>query len=414
MLNWWTGITLWKRVLAGLVLGTALGLAVPELAGSVRWLGDVFVRAIRMLVAPLVLITIAAGVTALGDPKRLGKIGGRALALFALTAASAVCVGMSVGTLVGPGHGADLSGASPQQIAAGKPVSEQLLGIIPTNVVQALASGDMLAIIFFALLLGVGTAIAGERGRPVATFLQSASDVLLIVVRIVMEFAPLGVFGLMANAIATNGTGVFVHVSLLAVCVILGSAIQTLIVHGALVRLIGRLPAWPFFRGSVDAMVVGFSTSSSSATLPVAMTVAERNLGIRSTVVSTVMPLGASLGRDGTAMYVGLLSIFSAQVFGLSLDYGDYLLILLTATMVALGTAPVPSASLFMLTTVLSVIGVSDAHTALIVGFILPFDRLLDMIRTIPNATTNLSVTTVVARLEGELDPAVYHARPEK
>lgn len=412
LLSRWTGIALWKRVLLGLIAGVAIGLLAPHAVPYLGWVGTIFVRMIRMLVAPLVLVTIAAGVAALGDARRLGTLGGRAIALFALTAASAVCVGMTTGILIGPGIGADLSGAVAQDIGASKPLGEQLLGIVPVNIVKALADGDMLAIIFFALALGIGVLMAGKRAEPVAQMLQSLSDVLLVIVRIVMEFAPIGIFGLIAVAVAGNAASVFVNVGMLAICVVIASAVQSFLVHGLLIRLIARLPAWRFFRGSFDALVVAFSTASSAATLPVAMTVAERNLGIRSAVTSTVLPLGASIGRDGTALYVGLLAVFSAQVFGLQLGMAEYLLILVTATLVALGTAPVPSASLFMLAAVLSVLGVADAQTAMIVGFILPFDRLLDMIRTIPNATTNLTAATLVARWEGEIDTDVNRNRP--
>jgi len=181
-------------------------------------------------------------------------------------------------------------------------------------------------------------------------------------------------------------------------------------VHSLILRLLARLPVLPFFRGIVDALVVAFSTASSGATLPVAMTVAGRNLGVSRPVYSTVLPLGASIGKDGTAMYVGLLSMFGLQAFGVPIDAGVLLLVLLTGSLAAFGTAPVPSASLFMLAAVLSAVGVSPEQTALLVGFVLPFDRLLDMTRTVPSASANLTVATMVARWEGELDEAVYRS----
>jgi Na+/H+-dicarboxylate symporter len=237
--------------------------------------------------------------------------------------------------------------------------------------------------------------------------------VLLKIVGIVMEATPFGVFALIANAIAANGAAVFINVGWLALAVVLGSLFQMTIVHSLLLRLAARLPVLPFFRGIVDALAVAFSTASSSATLPVAMRVAEKNLGIARPVFSTVLPLGASIGKDGTAMYVGLLSMFALQAFGTPLTPAVYALVLLTGALAAFGTAPVPSASLFMLAAVLSAVGVAPEQTALVVGFVLPFDRLLDMTRTVPSASANLTVATTVARWEGELDEAVYRSRPE-
>ena len=409
----WFEVTLWKRVLGALALGVLFGLVWPQATGTFAFIGDLFVRAIRMLVAPIVLVTIASGITTLVDPKRLGSLGARTVGLFALTTAIAVSVGMAVATLIRPGDAAPLGNAAPHLL--GKPVTpyEQLIGIVPPNIFEALAKGDMLALIFVSILLGVGTVVAGEAGKPFAALLQSTSAVLLRIVGIVMEATPFGVFALIANAIAANGAAVFINVGWLALAVVTGSLFQILVVHSLLLRFAARLPVLPFFRGIVDALAVAFSTASSSATLPVAMRVAEKNLGVARPVFSTVLPLGASIGKDGTAMYVGLLSIFALQAFGTPMTLSVYALVLLTGALAAFGTAPVPSASLFMLAAVLSAVGIAPEQTALVVGFVLPFDRLLDMTRTVPSASANLTVATTVARWEGELDEEVYRSRPE-
>ena len=410
----WFAIPLWQRVLGALALGLLFALAWPSATPAVAFMGDLFVRAIRMLVAPIVLVTIAAGITSLADPRKLGSLGARTIGLFAATTAIAVSVGMLVATVIRPGAGAPLGTAAPH--ALGTPVTpyDQLIGIIPLNIVDALAKGDMLALIFVAILFGVGTVLTGEAGKPFATFLQATSAVLLKVVTIVMEATPFGVFALIANAVAANGAAVFVHVGWLALAVIVGSLIQMLVVHSLLLRLVAKLPVLPFFRGIVDALVVAFSTASSGATLPVAMRVSEDNLGISRPVYSTVLPLGASIGKDGTAMYVGLLSLFALQAFGTPLTPSVYLLVLLTGSLAAFGTAPVPSASLFMLAAVLSAVGVPPEQTALVVGFVLPFDRLLDMTRTVPSACANLAVATTVARWEGELDEDIYRSTDDE
>jgi Na+/H+-dicarboxylate symporter len=227
-----------------------------------------------------------------------------------------------------------------------------------------------------------------------------------------MEATPFGVFALIANAVAANGAAVFVHVGWLALAVVLGSLIQIFVVHALMLRFLAKVPLWRFYRGIVDALVIAFSTASSSATLPVAMRVAEDNLGVARAVHSTVLPLGASIGKDGTAMYVGLLSLFALQAFGVPMSAGTYGIVLLSGALAAFGTAPVPSASLFMLAAVLSAVGVAPEQTALVVGFVLPFDRLLDMTRTVPSACANLVVATTVARWEGELDEVVLLERP--
>jgi Na+/H+-dicarboxylate symporter len=412
LLRGWFAIPLWKRVLGALVLGVLLGAFWPEAAPAVQFLGDLFVRAIRMLVVPIVLVTIAAGITQLGDPKRIGGLGGRTIGLFALTTAIAVSVGMAVATLIRPGEGAPIGTATAKPLGDPPTPYEQLIGIIPTNIVEALSKGDMLAIIFVAILLGIGTLLAGEAGKPFANGLQSLTAVLLKIVGVIMEATPFGVFALIANAVAANGAAVFVNVGWLALAVLAGSAVQIIVVHSLILKLLARVPVGRFFRGIIDALAVAFSTASSSATLPVAMRVAERNLGVARPVYGTTLPLGASIGKDGTAMYVGLLSMFALQAFGTPLTPAVYGLVLLTGALAAFGTAPVPSASLFMLAAVLSAVGIPPEQTALVVGFVLPFDRLLDMTRTVPSASANLAVATTVARWEGELDETVLRARP--
>ncbi len=411
-LGLWTEMVLWKRILLALVLGAVVGLLWGEGAMQIKWIGDVFVRLIRMLVIPLVFVTIASGVAALMDPKRLGSIGVKTVALYLLTTAIATALGLALGALVQPGAGADFSGAVPQAVDAGKDVGIQFIEIIPLNPIKAVADGDLLAVIFFAIFLGAGILGVGQKGRPLANLLESASDVMLRMVHYVMELAPFGVFALIAAVMGTSGPQTFISVFSLAACVLAGSLFQSLVVHGAAVRFLAWLPVVPFFRGIMDAVMVAFSTSSSSATLPVAMHVAEKNLGIRPVVVSTVLPLGTTVSMDGTALYIGLLATFTAQAFGYQLDLHHYLLIGVTTVMVAVGTAPVPSASLFMLAGVLTTFGVTAEQTALIVGFILPFDRILDMIRTVPNNTADLAVATVVARWENEIDVEAYKAKP--
>ena len=405
LLRRWFAVPLWQRVLGAMVVGVLLGLLWPAATGAIAFIGELFVRVIRMLVVPIVFISIASGVTALADPRKLGSVGARTVGLFAATTFCAVSIGMIVGLLLEPGQGAALGNAVPHALGEAKSLHDQLIGIVPVNIVQALVEGDMLAIIFFSILFGFGVILAGEAGRPMADLLQSAGQVLFQLVRIVMEITPFGVLALIAKAVADNGVAVFANIGWLAVGVAVGVILQILIVHLPLIAFVARRPVLRFYRTIVDALAVAFSTASSAATLPVALRIALEDLRIAPGVAKTVLPIGASIGKDGTAMYVGLLSIFALQAVGVEPDLSMLAIVLLTGALAAFGTAPIPSASLFMLAAVLSAVGVSPEQTALVVGFVLPFDRLLDMTRTVASASANLTVTSVVARWENAVEP---------
>lgn len=409
----WFAIVLWKRILGALVLGAIVGLVLGEDAARMSWIGELFVRLIRMLVVPLVFLTIASGVAALADPKRLGSIGVKTLGMYIFTTAFAVSTGLAVATLIAPGLGASFADAVPRMLADPPDTARMFMEIIPDNPIGAMAEGNTLAVIFFAILVGAGVIAAGKGAEPVRQFLASGSEVMLKIVGFVMETAPFGVFALIAAVMGTTGPSSFFAVLKLGLCVVVGSAIVTLLIHGLIVvRLLAWLPPLPFFRGIADAIMVGFSTSSSSATLPVAIRVAERNLGVSPPIASTVLPLGATIGMDGAAMYVAMLTLFAAQAFGVDLSMADYFVIAATTTIVAMGVAPVPSGSLFVLAAVLHAIGITPEQTAIVVGFVLPFDRILDMTRTIPNVSSDLAIATAVARWEGDIDCETYLARP--
>lgn len=398
MIHRWFTIPLWLRVLGGLLVGVLTGLFWPAAIHWIGAVGELFVRLIRMLVVPIVFVSIASGVTALADPRRLGSVGGRTVLLFAFTTACAVSIGMVLGLLIEPGIGTALGKAVPHALGEAKSLHDQLIGIVPVNIVQSLAEGDMLAIIFFAMLFGFGVILAGDEGRPMANMLQSSSRVLFHLVRVVMEITPFGVLALIAKAVADNGVAVFTNIGWLALCVLLGVIAQIIFIHLPLIRLVARLSIRRFFQAAVDPLLVAFSTASSAATLPVALRVAQEELHLDCAIASTVLPIGASIGKDGTAMYVGLLSIFALQALGVHPDPAMLGIMLLTGALAAFGTAPIPSASLFMLAAVLSAVGIPPEQTALVVGFVLPFDRLLDMTRTVASASANLAVTAAVAR----------------
>jgi Na+/H+-dicarboxylate symporter len=413
MLKTWFEIALWKRILIALVLGLIVGVAWGEGAESIRWIGDLFIRLIRMVVVPLVFVTLVAGVVSMGDPSKLGSLGIKTLAMYMITTLLAIIIGLFLATVLQPGVGVDLSSATPDQLQAPMPISERLMSIVPQNPFQALTEGDILAIIFFALLIGVGVLTVGERAKPVADFMDAGMEVMLKITHWVMEFAPFGVLALIAWVAGTQGVAALLDVIRLAAAVTIGCVAHVIIVHGSIMKFMLKLSPANFFRGARDAMLLAFSTSSSSATLPMSMSVAEENLGIKPVVASTVLPLGATINMDGTALYVGIVTIFAAQAFGMSLTFGDYVVIAGATTVVSIGTAAVPSASLFLMAAVMEAIGISPEQIALVVGFIIPFDRPLDMMRTVVNVTGDLSVSTAVANWENEFDRDVFDMPPK-
>jgi Na+/H+-dicarboxylate symporter len=408
----WFGIVLWKRILAAMALGAIAGYLLGERAESIEWIGTLFIRLIKMLIVPLVFVTLVSGVTAIQDPKRLGSIGIKAIAMYLGTTFAAILIGITVAVILEPGAGIDISNATPRTPDEALPLSERLLGIVPENPFEAFATGNILAVIFFAIVVGSGIILGGEKTRPMASLFDSASELMLIATKIVMETAPIGVFALVAWVMGTIGPSAFVNILLIIVGVYGGCLLHMLLVQGGVVKLFAQLPIRRFFQGARGPQLVAYSTSSSSATLPVTLSAADQNLGIKPPVASSVLPLGATINMDGTALYVALMAVFAAQAFGVPLDFTAYAIIVLTTALVSIGTASVPSASLFLMAVVFEAIDIPAAQIAIVIGFIAPFDRILDMMRTVTNVTGDLAVATVVANWEGEIDREKFLAAP--
>ena len=410
MLSAWFRIMLWKRILGALVAGVIIGMLWGSDAASIAWIGDLFVRLIRMVVVPLVFVTLVSGVVSMGDPSKLGSLGVKTLAVYMSTTLAAILIGLTLAAYLQPGIGVDLSLAVPSSVQAPIPLSERLLSIVPSNPIAALAEGNILAIIFFALLVGISLLVIGEKGRPVSELMNASTEMMLKITHWVMEVAPFVVFALIASVAGNQGVSALLDVVILVVCVVLACAAHMLIIHGLIMmRIVLRLSAGSFFKGARDAMLVAFSTSSSSATLPVSMSVAENKLGIKPVVASTVLPLGATINMDGTALYVGIVSVFAAQAFGVELTLADYAIMAGSTTLVSVGTAAVPGASLFLMAAVMGAVGITPEQIAIVIGFILPFDRPLDMLRTAVNIGGDLSVSTAVANWEGEFDDEIFN-----
>ncbi|NNE58244.1 MAG: dicarboxylate/amino acid:cation symporter [Hellea sp.] len=447
MLSSWRAMKLWKRVFVGLGIGVLIGLGLhyglTEIVKVVdgeefsrgqviaeTWFkpfGDAFVYLIKMLIVPLIVTTLVSGVIAMGDPKRLGSLGVRTIGLYLFTTFFAVWLGIIVATLIQPGSGMSEiisagSGSSDTVVdklkSAGdakKSLSEYLLAIIPQNPVDAAAKGDVLALIFFSILLGVGILLTGDKGKSLGDFFESAAEVVMKITMLIMELAPYGVLALMVWVMGMNGLGILGTMGKLAIALYLACILQILFVYGGLiVKLILKLPAGRFFFGIADAVGVAYSTSSSSATLPVTISCAEHNLGVDKSVAGSVLPMGATINMDGTAIYLGIVCMFAAQAFGLDVNMGTYFMIALSATMASIGAAGIPSASLFLAVGLLQgVFGIEEAQAVLIVAFIFPFDRLLDMMRTVTNVTGDVAVASTVAKWEGQLDEERFRAPPE-
>ena len=406
-----TDLKLWARVIAALVIGAILGFIFGDIAASSKWIGDLFIRFIKMLVVPLIFTSLVAGVVSMGDPKRLGSIGIKTIVLYLMTTLFAITIGLVLGTIFSPGAGIDITGVDPYNaVQSSQNISERLFGIVPLNPFESLASGDVLPIIFFSILLGIGIILGGEKTKKIGEVFSSAAEAILQIAHLVMQLAPFGVLALVAWVSGTMGLAALQNLFILSIILYVGCIIHMFLVYGGLIRFAAGLPLGQFFKGILDAQAVAYSTSSSSATLPVTLQCVENNLGVKKTVASSVLPLGATINVDGTALYLGVVALFAAQIFGVQLDLSDYFLIAMTATLTSIGTAGIPSASLFLLATVLSVIGISDAQTALIVGFVLPFDRILDMARTVVNITGDATVSVLVAKSEDEIDQDVFRS----
>jgi len=414
MLGAWFEIALWKRILIAMILGVIVGTIWGPGSESIVWIGTLFIRLIFMVVVPLVFVTLVSGVVSMGDPSKLGSLGVKTLAIYMGTTLAAITIGLFLAATIQPGVGVDLSSTTPTEMQEVMPLSERLMSIIPSNPFAALAEGNILAIIFFALLMGVSLLTIGEKGKPIADFMEAGSHVMLRITHWVMEIAPFGVFALIAAVSGTQGVTALLNVLTLALVILLGCIIHLVLVHGVIImHFTLKLSPVMFFRGARDAMLVAFSTSSSAATLPVSMSVAEENLGIKPIVASTVLPLGATINMDGTALYVGIGSVFAAQAFGIHLNLVDYILIAGTTTLVSIGTAAVPSASLFLIAAVMDSIGITPEQIAVVIGFLFTFDRPLDMLRTSVNVAGDLSVSTAVANWEREFDKEIFE-RPLK
>lgn len=402
MLAFWFKIPLWQRVIAALVLGVITGLVWGPESETIKWIGDFFIKSIKMLVVPLIFFSLVAGVAALGDLKKLGSVGGRAMVLFVITGQIAAWLGLALGTFFQPGKGVDTSAIDKGDTPVPNDTSavDMILSIVPDSPVQVMADVRVLPLIVFALLIGIGILMAKEDGKPLARIFDSGAIVMQKVTMIVMELTPFGVFALMAWVAGTLGTDALISLAQLVGLNYLGCLLIIGIVYSGMIKFIAKLPVIDFFRGIIDAIAVSYSTASSNATLPVTLRCVERNLGVSNSVASFVVSLGATINMNGTAMYLGLATLFGAQIFGVDLSFGDYVLISITSTLGAIGAAGIPGAGLIMMALVFGSVGVPLETIAFVAGV----DRIMDMMRTTTNVSGDAAVAVTVAAMTGEID----------
>jgi Na+/H+-dicarboxylate symporter len=381
----------------------------------IKWispLGDLFMRLIKMVIVPLVFASLLVGVAGLGDIRKLGRLGSRTLALYIMTTAAAVSIGLMLAHIIQPGNyvaekdraalvaSFESAADSKMDAAANAPTFvENVLNIIPSNPVESLSSGNMLQIIFFAFIFGIAlTMLDTKRSTQVITLMDTVQHAMILIIHMVMAVAPYGVAALIAEVVGQSGVSILSALAVYAITVVIGLACLATFVYGGLVRVLAKLPFIEFLKAARPAQLIAFSTSSSSATLPITLECAEENLGISKSVSSFVIPLGSTVNMDGTALYQGVAALFIAQVFQVDLTLGDELAIVFAATAASIGAAGVPGAGMITLAMVLTSAGIPAVGVALILGV----DRILDMFPTAVNVTGDLAVTAVMAVTEGE------------
>ncbi|PIC76758.1 dicarboxylate/amino acid:cation symporter [Sporosarcina sp. P19] len=398
-----------RNIIIALIAGVAVGLVLNIFTPSIftqadaflfKPLGTIFLNLMKMLVVPVVFISIVLGTVGMGDPKKLGRIGGKTIGFFLITTAIALVIALSLGLLLKPGEGGNFETANATYEAQeAPPVAETLLGIIPTNPISAMAEGNMLQIIFFAALVGFGMAMMGSKVERVKELFEQANELIMYLITFVMKFAPYGAFGLIASAVGSQGMDALKVMGMYMGVVLGALLIHTIVVYGGSVALIGkRSPIW-FFKNFFPAQVVAFSTASSAATLPISMKTAQEKLKVPESISSFTQSLGATINMDGTAIMQGAAVIFIAQAYGIELTIGQLLTVVLTAVLASIGTAAVPGAGLIMLAMVLTSVGLPVEGIALVLGV----DRLLDMVRTAVNITGDAACAVVVAKTENVL-----------
>jgi dicarboxylate/amino acid:cation (Na+ or H+) symporter, DAACS family len=361
---------LWAKILIGLLLGVVVGLLMGSAGAYLRPLGTIFLSLINMLVVPLVFASMALGVMSISDPRKLGRVGIKTLLMFLVTTVISIVIALAAVKLLRPGVGVGLTAMAETTIPAPTPIGKLLLNIFPTNPIKAMAEGDMLQVIVFSVFLGIAVNLTGEKAQPVRRFLEGLADVMYRLTNIVMQFAPFVVFGLMAYVAGTFGWQVLLPLLQLLLTNYIAFAVHVGLVFVGILVFLARVKPGPFFKGMSDAIVMAFSTNSSSATLPVSLHCAQENLGVSKNISNFVLPLGSTINMNGAAIGQAIAAVFIAQAYGIELGWGSLLAIIATATISAVGAAGIPGTGFLMLSVVVSSAGLPLEGLALVwIGF---------------------------------------------
>ena len=386
-------ISLVLAVIAGLIAGAE---NVPWIKMWIAPIGTMFINLIKMMIVPVVFASLVVGVTSLGDTKKLGRIGIKVVVLYLMTTAVAITIGFGIAGIIQPGVGMDIAGAVAPSVKEAPSVMQVFVNMIPSNPVASMAKAEILPIIVFSLFVGVGITKAGKKGEGLIGFFDSVAEVSYKIIEMIMQLAPYGVFALLLPVVAENGPQVLLPLLSVILAVFIGCVIHAVCVYSSLAAVLGKVNPVKFFKGMSEAMLIAFTTCSSAAALPVNMKNTQEKLGVSREVSSFVLPLGATINMDGTALYMGVCSLFIANIFGVDLTAGQMMMIVLTGTLASIGTAGVPGAGLIMLAMVLQSVGLPMEGLALVAGI----DRVLDMFRTCLNVTGDGAVTVAINQTE--------------
>lgn len=390
------------KILISLVLSVVVGLiagvdGLPFIKWWIAPVGTIFINLIKMVIVPIVFTSLVVGMTSLGDLKKLGRIGIKTIFIYLFTTAIAIVIGFIVAGIIHPGIGLEMTAGDAVKVKEAPSIMQVLVAMVPTNPVASMAKADILPIIIFALFVGVGILqVGGKKSQLLIDWFDAAAEVSYKIINMVMQFAPIGVFCLLLPVVAENGPKVLLPLLSVIACMALGSVIHAVAVYSSMARIWGNTSPLKFFRGMSEAILIAFTTCSSAATLPINMKNCQEKLGCSRDITSFVLPLGATINMDGTAIYMGVCSLFIANVYGIDLTMAQMGMIILTGTLASIGTAGVPGAGLIMLSMVLLSVGLPMEGLALVAGI----DRILDMFRTTVNITGDAAVTCVINETE--------------
>ncbi len=406
---------LWQQVLIGLFLGVIAGIFLGEKAAGLKIFGTIFINLIKMVIVPLIFFALLSGITSMHGQGNFTRVGIKGFASYILTAVFAVIIGLSAGIIFHPGSGVDLhailetSAGTPLPAAASKTpptISEFLLGLIPTNPINAMATDNFLQIIIFSIFTGVVINLIGEKAKPLKEVIFSASQVSFKMIELIIRLAPIGVFGFISWVIGTQGLDILEALAKLIMAVLAACAFQY-VVFGLMILIFAKMSPMPFYRKILMTQSIAFATSSSKATLSTAMNQLQERMGVSKTNSNFLMPLGVCINMDGTAIYLGICALFFAQAYGIDLTTQNYIMLVLTCTLGSIGAAGIPSGSIIFMGMVLTSVGLPIEG----IGLILGVDRILDMVRTTINITGDSAITLIVDKTEGALDEKTYYSK---